>query len=260
MQTHAVALWQQTAHISQSIQDRGVYTMIETLFLPDRPAKQQPTRLWGMLAWMLCCMIIWATFGVGQTAWAESGYAVDDCRVLMRRGPETHFKIVQMLKLGEELEILEDDKVSGWARVRAVKSKLEGWILRRLISPTMPAAAQLEMTQEAHQRAEEERNRLRVEVEELRKQVGSEQKLEAELARVRKVSQNALEIERENESLSQKLRALEQEMKQVSDDNRILDRQADTSFFLAGSAVLTIGLIAGAVLARRRRSSFGSLE
>ncbi|MBF0402000.1 MAG: TIGR04211 family SH3 domain-containing protein [Magnetococcales bacterium] len=205
--------------------------------------------------------MVWAIWGMQGTAWAgETGYATDDCRILMRRGPQTHYKIVQMLRLGEELEILEDDKVSGWSRVRAVSSKLEGWILRRFISPSMPASAQLDITREAQQRAEEERNKLRVEVEGLRKQVGSQEKLEAELARVRKISHNALEIERENEALSQKLRALEQEMKQVSDDNRILERQSDTSFFLAGSAVLTVGLIGGAVLARRRRTSFGSLE
>ncbi|MEO5349839.1 MAG: TIGR04211 family SH3 domain-containing protein [Magnetococcus sp. YQC-3] len=197
---------------------------------------------------------------MAQFAQAESGYAVDDCRILMRRGPETQYKIVQMLKLGEELEILDDDKAVGWARVRAVASGLEGWVLRRFISAEMPPQVQLDTMREALQRAEEERNKLRAEVEELRKRVGSQEKLEAELARIRKVSQNALEIERENESLSQKVRTLDKEMQQLADDNRILERQSDTSFFLAGSAVLTVGLIGGAVLARRRRTSFGSLE
>ncbi|MBF0183699.1 MAG: TIGR04211 family SH3 domain-containing protein [Magnetococcales bacterium] len=191
---------------------------------------------------------------------AENGYAVDDCRILMRRGPETRYKIVQMLKIGEEMEILEDDRESGWARVRATASGLEGWVLRRLISPEMPPQVQLDTIRETLRRAEEERTRLRVENEELRKRVGSQEKLEAELARIRKISQNALEIERENESLSQKVRHQEQEMKQLADDNRILERQTDTSFFLAGSAVLVVGMITGAVLARRRRTTFGSLE
>ncbi|MBF0162039.1 MAG: TIGR04211 family SH3 domain-containing protein [Magnetococcales bacterium] len=204
-----------------------------------------------------------ALSGLGPSlAWGETGYAVDDCRILMRRGAATHYKIMQMLKLGEELEILEDDKASGWARVRPASSKLEGWVLRRLISADIPPQAQLEPVREALQRAEEERSRLRVEVEELRKKIVAQDKLETELARVRKVSHNALEIERNNEMLSQKLRTMEQEMKQIADDNRILQRQSDTSFFLAGSAVLTVGLIGGAVLARRRRrnSGFGSLE
>jgi SH3 domain protein len=211
------------------------------------------TRLLPVLALSIFC-------GTAAPLQAENGYAVDDCRILMRRGPETRYKIVQMLKIGEELEILEDDRASGWARVRASASGSEGWVLRRLISPDMPPQVQLDTIRETLRRAEEERSRLRTENEELRKRVGSQEKLEAELARIRKISQNALEIERENEALSQKVRNQEQEMKQLSDDNRILERQTDTSFFLAGSAVLVIGMITGAVLARRRRSSFGSLE
>ncbi|MEO5364197.1 MAG: TIGR04211 family SH3 domain-containing protein [Magnetococcus sp. DMHC-8] len=229
--------------------------MIETLPpVPGRSVGRRQASRW------LCGLALLIACGVDHPAWADNGYAVDDCRILMRRGPETQYKIVQMLKIGEELEILEDDKASGWARVRATSSGLEGWVLRRLISPEMPPQVQLDTIRESLRRAEEERNRLRVEAEDLRKRVGSQEKLEAELTRVRKVSQNALEIERENQSLSQKVRNLEQEMKQLADDNRILERQSDTSFFLAGSAVLTIGLIGGAVLARRRRTSFGSLE
>ncbi|WP_193771191.1 TIGR04211 family SH3 domain-containing protein [Candidatus Magnetaquicoccus inordinatus] len=230
--------------------------MLDTL--PHRSGKAAPPRCLPLsllhgLALLICC-------GMAAPLQAETGYAVDDCRILMRRGPETRYKIVQMLKIGEEMEILEDDRASGWARVRATASGLDGWVLRRLISPEMPPQVQLDTIRETLRRAEEERNRLRSENEELRKRVGSQEKLEAELTRIRKISQNALEIERENESLAQKLRTAEQEMKQLSDDNRILERQTDTSFFLAGSAVLAIGMISGAVLARRRRSTFGSLE
>ncbi|MBF0461935.1 MAG: TIGR04211 family SH3 domain-containing protein [Magnetococcales bacterium] len=219
---------------------------------PGRPTRRRLVILTGLLFLTL--------FGLDHSAQAETGYAVDDCRVLMRRGPETRYKIVQMLKLGEELEILEDDKASGWTRARAVASGLEGWLLHRFISAEMPPVAQLDTIREAQKRAEEERNRLRTEVDELRKQLGSQEKLESELARIRKISQNAVEIAKENEALSQKTRSLEQEMKQLADDNRILERQTDTSFFLAGAAVLVIGLIGGAVLARRRRTSFGSLD
>ena len=213
-----------------------------------------------VVPWVLCGLVWLLLFGMDHTAQAENGYAADDCRILMRRGPETRFKIVQILKNGEELDILEDDKASGWARVRAASSGLEGWVLRRLISPERPPQVQLDTIRESLTRAEEERNRFHTEADELRKRVGSQEKLEAELSRVRKVSQNALEIERENASLSQKVRTMEQEMKQLADDKRILEQQSKTSFFLAGSAVLAVGLIGGAVLARRRRTSFGSLE
>lgn len=165
-----------------------------------------------------------------------------------------------MLKIGEEMEILETNTLTGWDKVRT-KLGIEGWVLHRFTSPTPPPEIQFEHIKEAKQQAEKERNSLRIEVDKLRKQARSQEKLEAELLRIRKISQNTLEIEKKNETLSQKVRHMEEEMTRISDDNRILERQSDTSFFLAGATVLIVGLVSGAVLSRRRRTSpFGSLQ
>ena len=177
-----------------------------------------------------------------------------------------------MVKVGEELDILELDRALGWDFVRVSRNGREGWILHRYIEPEPPPKAQLKASKEAQRLAEEERDRLRVEletlhermrieVETLQKQVGAEKKLADELARVQKISRNALEIDQQNEELSLKVRHMEKEITRLTDDNRLLERESDSIFFLAGAVVLIVGFISGAVIARRRRSSpFGSLN
>ena len=196
---------------------------------------------------------------ISSSAWAEKGYAVNNHRIIMRRGPKTSFKIVQMLRIGEELEILESDARSGWDRVRVIRSGREGWVLHRSVSASQPPKMQLKINKEALRQATEERDRLRIETANLRKQIRSQKKLEAELSRIRMLSHNTLEIEQKNEMLSQKVRRMEKDMARLADDKRILERQADNSLFLAGAAVLIVGFAGGAILARRRPASYGSL-
>lgn len=229
-----------------------------TIFYTPCASDQRGIRM----PWYLFCLCMMVTCGTADPSWATGkGYAVNNSRIVMRHGPATSFKIVQMLKIGEEVEILESDLPSGWDRVHVLRSGLEGWVLHRFISTKPPPRIQLNASREAERLAAEERDRLRIELETLRQQMRSQAKLEAELARIRKVSHNALEIERQNGTLSQKVRRMEKEITRLADDNRILAKQADTSFFLAGAAVLIVGLIGGAVLTRRQRSSpFGSLE
>ena len=213
---------------------------------------------WPLFFSLLFCLLL-LVCKTSPAAQAEVGYAANDCRAIVRKGASTNFKIIQMLKIGEEVEILESDPKVGWDKVRT-KIGYVGWILHRFITLDAPADKQLKSVTEEKILAEKERDQLRSEVEQLRKKVRSQEALETELVRIRMVSKNALEIERQKENLSKKLRRLEKETARLADDNRMLERQSDTSFFLAGAAVLTVGLIGGAVLSRRRRTSpFGGL-
>ena len=216
--------------------------------LPSRPPHPLAVLLFGLL------MMLWPGAGVQ----AETRYVSDEFSITMRKGPAASFKVMRMLRTGMTLELLERDP-NGWDRVRS-DNGVEGWVLRRFTSGSVPAKFQLREALEARQQAESERDQLRQRVDELQGKVGSEEQLKSELTRIKRISSNALDLERENESLQQQVRKLEKDLKRVSDDKRILERQSDTLFFLAGAAVLVLGMIGGAILARRRRSSYGGLN
>lgn len=177
-------------------------------------------------------------------ALSEDRYVADE-QINLRRSAGLNAPVIRTLKAGDKLEFLESNG-SGWDHVR-LSDGSDGWVAHRSLSAKIPP--------------EIERNQLRAEIDELRAKLVNQEKLQNELKRIQEVSRNALRIEQENQELVSKTTRLEKELKQASDENRILEKQSDTLFFLAGAGVLTIGFIAGLVMRRRRRtSSYGSLE
>lgn len=177
-------------------------------------------------------------------AWAETRYVIDE-QINLRREPAISFQVIHVLKLGDKLELLESNS-NGWDKVRNIDG-IEGWVARRSISAKIPV--------------EIERNQLRTDIEALRSKLVNQEKLQNELKRIQDVSRNSLRIEQENQELTTKVSQLEKELKQASDENRILEKQSDTLFFLTGAGVLLLGFISGLLSRRRRKtSSYGSLE
>ncbi|GAB0058542.1 hypothetical protein SIID45300_02893 [Candidatus Magnetaquicoccaceae bacterium FCR-1] len=177
-------------------------------------------------------------------ALSEDRYVADE-QINMRRSAGLNAPVIRTLKAGDKLEFLESNG-SGWDHVRLPDGS-DGWVAHRSLSTKIPP--------------EIERNQLRAEIDELRAKLVNQEKLQNELKRIQEVSRNALRIEQENQELVSKTSRLEKELKQANDENRILEKQSDTLFFLAGAGVLIVGFIAGLIMRRRRRtSSYGSLE
>ncbi|MBF0614523.1 MAG: SH3 domain-containing protein [Magnetococcales bacterium] len=175
---------------------------------------------------------------------AEDRYVTDE-QVNLRRSAALSAPVIRTLKAGDKVELLEANS-SGWDHVR-LSDGSDGWVARRSLSAKIPV--------------EIERNQLKAEIDELRAKLVSHEKLQNELKRIQEVSRNALRIEQENQELIAKANRLEKELKQASDENRILEKQSDTLFFLAGAGVLILGFISGLLSRRRRKSSsYGSLE
>ncbi|MBF0427490.1 MAG: TIGR04211 family SH3 domain-containing protein [Magnetococcales bacterium] len=175
---------------------------------------------------------------------AEDRYVIDQ-NINMRQGPQVGSQVLRTLKFGDKLTFLESNS-SGWDRVRNGDGN-EGWVAHRGLSAKIPP--------------EIERDHMRSELAEMKSKLGSQEKLQNELKRVQEVSRNALRIEQENQELMAKVLRLEKDLKQASDDNRILEKQSDTLFFLSGAGVLLLGFIIGLLSRRRRKpSSYGSLE
>ncbi|MBF0187053.1 MAG: TIGR04211 family SH3 domain-containing protein [Magnetococcales bacterium] len=186
-------------------------------------------------------------------------YVSDNFSITMRRGNARHYKVVKVIRTGESLDLLEEHS-NGWNRVRIRKSGLEGWVLKRFLSAERPAKTKLDAAIGARIKAESARDRLRHEVSELKKRLRNQDALEKELARVKKISSNALTLAEENKVLRANLARSHEELTAVTDEKRLLKKRSDTHFFLAGAGVLILGLIVGGILARRgRQSGYGGL-
>ncbi len=194
--------------------------------------------------WRLIAIIPLFLLFFASSVAAEDRYVIEES-INLRKEPAINFQVIRVLKLGEKVQLVESNN-SGWDKVRCADG-VEGWVARRAISHKIPV--------------EIERNQLRSDLEELRAKLVSQEKLQNELKRIQEVSRNALKMEQENQELIAKVNRLEKDLKQASDENRILEKQSDTLFFLAGAGVLILGYISGLLSRRRRKtSSYGSLD
>ncbi|MBF0158777.1 MAG: TIGR04211 family SH3 domain-containing protein [Magnetococcales bacterium] len=183
---------------------------------------------------------------------AEAWYISDDQSVTMRSAENSDARVVRVLTTGARLSFLQDGS-KGWSYMRT-EDGMDGWVLKRYLTKEVPPRIQLDDALKARQQAERELETVRGQLQTLNAQATSQKKLIAELEEIRSVSKNAVAIKQQNDSLQQELESAKQELSQVSERNRHLERQKDTQFFLAGGAVLVLGFIGGALLARRRRS------
>ncbi|MBF0125073.1 MAG: TIGR04211 family SH3 domain-containing protein [Magnetococcales bacterium] len=184
---------------------------------------------------------------------AEAWYISDEQSVTMRSAEHVDSRVVRVLTTGAKLSFLQDGS-KGWSYMRT-DDGMDGWVLKRYLTKEVPPRIQLDDAIKARQQADRELENARSQLQSLTSQTNSQKKLIAELEEVRSISKNAVAIKQQNETLQQELETLKNSLAQVSERNRHLERQKDTQFFLAGGAVLVLGLIGGALLARRRRSA-----
>lgn len=188
-------------------------------------------------------------------------YVTDQLEVDMRSGQSTQHRIVSMLRSGTSVQVLEEDKDSGWSRVRT--SQGEGWILTRFLD-NQPSA------RERLARAEQELARQQATVAELREQqrdtnagntslsrqveelTRSNQTQEQELTRIRRASANALALDEENRTLKERLSRLERDYQMLEQQAEALRDSSDRDWFMVGAGVLLLGGLIGLILPKIR--------
>ncbi|MBF0455975.1 MAG: TIGR04211 family SH3 domain-containing protein [Magnetococcales bacterium] len=194
------------------------------------------------------------------SGWSEEPeyrYVADEFRITMRRGPAASFKVVRMLSTGMKLTLLEKGS-EGWDRVQTQRGE-EGWVLRRFIRSEAPARVRIVEMERALEQASSERDILQEQLLVANQKLLGQEEMAQELDQIRAISGQAVNLVEENQSLVTKLEEIEKKFAEVSLMNEKLTKQADTRFFLAGAAVLILGVIIGAILFRRRRPSYDTL-
>ena len=203
---------------------------------------------------------------------AESGYVSDEFEVTMRSGPSTQNTILRMLPSGATVEVLETDEETGYSRISTI-SGTEGYVLSRFLMDQPAARDQLagmrQRVSNLRQRNQELEARLgqaTASRDELRQErdglLRSNQGKDNELADIRRVSANALDLNGQNQELQTSVQTMNHRMQaQTSEIQELKDRR-NRDWFLAGAAVLIGGILLGLILPKlrvRRRSSWSDL-
>ncbi|NOX08670.1 MAG: TIGR04211 family SH3 domain-containing protein [Gammaproteobacteria bacterium] len=204
---------------------------------------------------------------------AEERYVSDRLEITMRSGQGSQFKIIRMLKSGTPLELIEQDKSSGYSLMRT-KRGTEGWVLNRYLMRTPAARTQLEQIKKQQGQLSHEKKKLAKQQQEgedhlknleqsSKKLLINNRSLSKQLEEIHKTASSALAINNENKTLKARLMKIEREQQTLQQEYSALKDRTDRDWFMIGAGVLLLGIIAGLILPRfqwrRRHQDWGSL-
>ncbi len=202
------------------------------------------------------------------SASAATLYISDQLTVPLRRGPSNSHKIIHAgLPTGMALEVLSEDRAAGFTQVRTPNGT-EGWVPTQYLVD-QPAAkdrlaaankrvetleAQLKSLKENFQEVRGERSEVEGRASDLTRQT---EKLQSELAEIRRVSATSIANYEENKQLKNENQSLSTQVTQLTERVRQLERNVTLKWFLAGGALVLVGLLLGAwIKSRPKRSTW----
>ncbi len=191
---------------------------------------------------------------------AEIRFVRPSVEVPVRRGQGTDYKIIKLVKDGDQVELLTEN--DAWARIRV--GEAEGWMPKRFLSKEAPPVKLVQMLRSENEKIKQKNSELVEELtalKELQSSTGGEltaciaerdtlqaqyQNLEAATADVVAIQNKITETEQEIEDVRATLTAVQQQ-------NSELKRKTSLTWFLAGGGVLLLGWLIGLFTGRSRR-------
>ncbi|MBM9519080.1 TIGR04211 family SH3 domain-containing protein [Desulforhopalus vacuolatus] len=203
-------------------------------------------------------------FGISGTtsAFAERVmYVKPDQKITIRRGTGVEYKIIQMVEIGSQVDLLK--QAGDYAKVRLNNGK-EGWVLRRFLEAGEPADVILQRIQSENEQLRKEHNAAMkkaaeaiASLKETQKQftsvlqerntlLGKYQQLQADTRDVVNLRREQQATARENDDLKHKLIA-------AQDESVLLKKGTQLKWYLAGAGVLFLGVLLGKIPPPRRK-------
>ncbi len=213
-------------------------------------------------------MVIMSLLYVSETQAANHiRYVNDHLIITLRAGQGDEYRILKSLPSGTRLELLEEIEGSDFAKVRT-DDGTEGWVRNWYLRDTPTAKLLLEdATSKAAKLAAENKKLLannkalqqsKTTLEkQLRELSGKHERLRDESEKLKEVASRPIELQSENKRLTAEAAKFEEENTRLSSENNGLRKSSVQKWFMAGSAVLVVGILLGLILPklRRQRSS-----
>ena len=196
---------------------------------------------------------------LASTAVAETMYIDDTLLVPLRSGEGTGFRIVHKgLPSGTAVEIIEENKESGYSQVKTT-SGIEGFLPSRYLSKEPIARDKLVQAEKAlaslraqNKDLTEKLNTLQSSYKELEGQHSETSKSLSsnsdELARVKAISADALNLDRSNRDLRNSNEELRNQLELLEVENARLKDKSESNMMLIGGGLVLLGIILALII------------
>lgn len=216
----------------------------------------------------ICCI----TFIIAsKVACAQTLYVSDEFEIMLRSGPTIQNKILETLKSGVQLEVLQAEVGNGYSEVQTSSGKT-GFVLTRYLSPNPSArnrVAYLENQLNLLRSKPAELSSLLAKSQEDNKELISQnadisEQLSAvskDLERIKSVSADAVNIASQNERLEGEVQELLLQLDELRISNEDLMDQSSRTQMMIGGGLVFLGLLLGWILSisgKKNRNSWGA--
>lgn len=198
----------------------------------------------------------------------QAAYISDELRVPLRSGPSAEYRIIHKgLPSGTQLDILNTDQASGFSEVMTSDNR-QGWLRTQYLVEQPIAKIRLLSTADDLKKANKALREANTEIDTLsQRSLQQEERLienkakidalEIELAEIKRISANTLDINKNNLTLTEINARLREELDDLSESHARLSDNRENQMFMIGGALLLLGLITGALIkARPQRSAW----
>lgn len=196
-------------------------------------------------------------FAIPPTLFAETKYVIDEHVFPLRSGKTTGYRIIQNLKSGTPVQVLEKDEESGWIRAQTSSGK-EGWIENRYLRSTPSSKEQLLKLQAMLKRMKQSGSSLEsrmIDMEQKNESLESEKQtltrsnstLDKKLKNLTALSKNAIRLDRTNNELIQKNQQFEIDIEQLAAERDKLKYDNRNTGLKLGALILIAGIVLGVV-------------
>lgn len=205
------------------------------------------------------CLFLLSTAVLAETKY----YINDSMKITMRTGPAIDRKIIALLSVGQEVEILKAE--NEWTLIRLLDGK-EGWVISRFLTDQTPDSIQLEALKINHSTLQtkaaslmEENKAIKAENKKLGIDLNTNETKQTDLSKsyetLKRESKQFLDLQAKYKESTSKLAVQTQKAEKYEDELTKLLWNKNIKWFLSGAGVLILGFIIGFSAKRQRRHS-----
>jgi len=198
---------------------------------------------------------------------AKTVYVTDTINFTLRSSESNRSKILKMLPSGTPLTVIEEDKESGYSKVRT--GGTEGYILTRHTTSKPISRWYLNKANEQLQELQKENKLINEELQQLKgnnnNALDSNQSLtqerdhlSKELNDLKQTAANAVQLKHQRDQLQERVISVERELQQLKRENQALEDSTNQDWFLYGGILSLFGVLLGFILPKmswRRKTS-----
>ena len=181
-------------------------------------------------------------------SFAEDIYVAGITKVTMRTGSGVEHKIIDILKTGDMLEIVEYK--NDWSLVKTNEGR-EGWVLSRFLTQEIPDAFIIEKLEKDNQDLISRLDAAEQENKNLSEKNMALVQIQAEFDKLKQECGDFLKLNAEYKKIMEQSSAQKEQIKTL--ENSLNKEQK--YFLLSGAGVLVFGLFLGLVTRKKKRTS-----